>query len=610
MLEHIQTIWKLLGNERKIFGAAIGSLILASFFLYSVPFIPQAVMDGVLPQPKSGVEPSSLVQNVVHLLGGRSWLLENLWFAACTIIFLSMIAGLFTYLRGRLAAFATERIIRRLRDQIFDHLQHLPARFFEKSETGDLVQRCTSDVETIRLFLSTQITEIGRALIMFFLPLPFMFALSPSMTWASIAFIPFIAGFSFIFFVRIQNVFRETDEAEGKLTAVLQENLTGIRVVRAFARQDFESTKFDACNARHRYLHNHLYLLLSKFWAISDLLCFLQKGLVLGVGVFLLSQGSLGVGGLYFFLAVVYMFLWPVRMMGRILTDVGKALVAIERIYAILDTQPESMDSIKRVHSSESIALSFEDVSFSYHPDADPVLRHISFAVQPGQTLAIVGPSGSGKSSILRLITRLYSPTSGEIRVGKRSWMECSEKELRSQMAIVMQNPFLYSKSIEENIKIARADATHEDVVRVAQMACVHHSISSFEQQYETSVGEQGVTLSGGQRQRIAIARALLQDAPLLLLDDAMSAVDTQTEQSILSTLHKESGKRTTILVAHRLSTVQHADQILVLREGQITQSGTHQELLSEDGWYRSLWNIQSAVAQEGEHDARSVHAA
>ncbi len=423
---------------------------------------------------------------------------------------------------------------------------------------------------------------------MMIVPIPLMLALDPRMTLVSVLVIPPIVIFSIVFFRRVRSAFKQVDEAEGKMTSTLQENLTGIRVVRAFARQEYEKEKFEARNAVHRDLDFRLYKLMAWYWSTSDLMCMGQKALVLAAGGYWLATGQLKVGAFYFFLAVVNMFIWPVRMMGRILTELGKATVSIGRIGEILEKARET-DPVKTevgTVAGRRGEVVFERVIF-HHGGEKHILDDISFRISPGQTVALLGPSGAGKSTIVNLLLRFYDPESGVIRLDGQDIGTMERKAVRSQIAVVMQEPFLYSKTLRENIRLGRQSAPEEEIEEAASMACVHASILEFEKGYDTLVGERGVTLSGGQRQRVAIARALLGNTPILILDDALSAVDTETESMILEALARRRGKHTTILIAHRLSTLMSADRILVLDHGRLIQEGTHASLLEEDGLYR-----------------------
>jgi len=339
MTSKYRLIWQLMEGERLRYSAAILSLVIASCFLYLVPLVPTVVLDGVI-----AVNPatSGLTARVVEMAGGREYLRSNLWLAVLATVAFTAIAGIFTHLRGRLAGMASESITRRVREKLYDQLQHLPCSFYDRAQTGDLVQRCTSDVDTLRMFLIDQVVEIGRAALMLLIPLPLMFAVDARMAGISLILIPPITAFSLVFFNKVRSRFEAVDQAEGRMSSTLQENLTGIRVVRAFARQQYEIQKFATRNGEHRNLHYALYRLLATFWAVSDLMCMTQIAVVLSAGGWWLATGSLAVGSFMFFLMVVNMFLWPVRMMGRILTELGKATVAIGRINDILGTPTES----------------------------------------------------------------------------------------------------------------------------------------------------------------------------------------------------------------------------------------------------------------------------
>jgi ATP-binding cassette subfamily B protein len=593
MLSTLRRVWSTLAGQRLRYAAAIGSLVLASCCLYLAPLIPQAVLDGVL-APGQTQEPSASTRWVVEALGGADYLAGNLWWPALVFLAISAVAGVFTYLRSRLAADASQSIVRRVRDQVYDHLQHLPCGYFDGAETGDLIQRCTSDVETLRKFLSSQVVEIGRALIMLLVPIPLMLAIDARMTGLSLLLIPVVSAFSFFTFRRIKVAFTAADEAEGTMTARIQENLTGIRVVRAFARQDHEQALFQARNAEHRGLDYRLYVLLARFWACSDLLCFVQKGLVVGAGAWWISQGSLAVGAFFYFLTAVNLFMWPVRQMGRILADLGKAVVALERLDEILtapvEAEPEQLPDAEGLEG----AVEFEGVSFAH--GEQHVLRDVSFSLPAGQTLAILGASGSGKSTIVNLLLRLYDYEAGSIRLGGHELNTLGRKQVRRHVAVVMQQPFLFSKNLRDNVRLGRGEANHEQVVLATTSACVHRTIEAFDDGYETVVGERGVTLSGGQRQRVALARALIQRPALLILDDALSAVDTETEASILSSIRAARSRQTTILIAHRVSTVMDADQILVLDQGGVVERGDHASLLGQGGVYAGLFQAQTAL--------------
>lgn len=594
-------LWQLTQGYRLVFSMAILSMAVGYLFMFGVPLVAKFSIDAI-EQGDALIAPLWLEFIARGIsFGGDPGMLQYLVLAALATVGLTAIAGIFLYMRGRWSAVASEGIIRRLRDRIFSHLEHLASSYHDKADTGDLLQRCSSDMETVRVFLAGQVIEISRAILMLIVVLPILFALDVRMAWLSLAVMPLLLVFATLFFRRVKTLFLTVDESEARMTTVLQENLTGIRVVRAFARQDFEIDKFAERNAEFRDLNQRLIALLGLYYGMSDMICLGQIGLLLIVGATWAIDGSLSIGTLFAFLTYESMIIWPIRHLGRVLTDSGKAIVSMGRIAEVLAEPEESQDETDPGKALEG-KITFEHLGFGFQPGR-PVLTDVTFDVEPGQTLALLGPPGSGKSTIAQLLMRLYDYDSGSIRMDGMELKGLSRKYVRSQISIVLQEPFLYSASILDNLRVGRMDATFDEVMQAARDACIHDSIERFPRGYESMVGERGVTLSGGQRQRIALARALLKQPPILILDDALSAVDTDTEAQILHALKTTRRGKTNIIVAHRLSTVMHADKILVLHEGQIVQEGAHQELAGQEGIYRSLCEIQGAIQDQIEAD-------
>ncbi|MDY7010730.1 MAG: ABC transporter ATP-binding protein [Planctomycetota bacterium] len=596
-------LWGLMSGQRLRYAAAIAAMVVSAATAFLPPLIGRWTIDYVISAKE--LNAPQFVRDLVDRIGGRDLLEHRLWIPALAIVVMAAISGLFMYLKGRWASIASESIARKLRRLLYDHLQHLPCSYHDRAETGDLIQRCSSDVETVRLFLATHVVEVGRGGIMLAVAVPVMLAMNVRMALLAMVLLGPILVFSIVFFIKVKNVFKRMDEAEGAMTAMLQENLTGIRVVRAFARQEFECEKFSEKNAIYRNRWRNLMHIMSWFWSCSDVLSMTQVGIVLMAGGYYIAlgepRGGISIGTFLAFFMFVNMYLWPIRQMGRIMAELGKAMVSIGRISEILNEKREDYgDKGKNVGQQAERAggeIVFDNVSF-FHGDEE-VLHDVSLHVEPGSTLAILGPSGSGKSTLINLLLRLYDYRDGAIRLDGRELREMDRKFVRSQIGVVLQEPFLYSRSLRENIKLSRSAAHDEEMVEAASAAGVHDAIVDFDSGYDTVVGERGVTLSGGQQQRVALARAILKKPPILILDDALSSVDTRTENLILQALRRRHGKQTTLIIAHRLSTLMEADNIIVLEDGRITQAGAHQDLLKQPGLYRRLWEKQSYVEEQ-----------
>ena len=588
----MKKLLKLTKGNRLLYMTAIISIAAATFIAMLEPMIIKVTIDSVI-----GNKPLDVpvpIERFVMLLGGTSVLFKNLWICSLSLVILTCIRGVFLFLRGKLSAEAAENIARNMRVKLYDHIQNLPYEYHVKAESGDLIQRCTSDVDTVRKFFATQMVEIGRAFFIVTFAIIMMLSLNKKMTVIAMLIVPVIFIFSYVFFYKIKNTFEKADSQEGVLTSVLQENLSGVRVVKAFGRQNFEIEKYEKENMKYRDLNFNLVKLLSTYWSTSDILCMTQIGLVLVSGIYFAVNGEISLGTLVVFNTYEGMLLWPVRQLGRILSDMGKMSVSLKRISNIIDV-PVEQEYGKALKPDIKGEISFEHVNFEYEDDNE-ILRDISFTVKKGETVAIVGPTGSGKSSLVHLLLRLYEYNSGSIKVDGIELKDIERKHMRSNVGIVLQEPFLYSRTIKENIKMAKVDSKDIEIHNAATVADVHNVITSFEKGYDTIVGEKGVTLSGGQRQRVAIARTLIKDMPILIFDDSLSAVDAETDRVIREKLKKKSKDNTTFIISHRISTVMDADKIIVLNHGKIENIGTHKMLIKKDGIYKRIWEIQTSL--------------
>ncbi len=523
---------------------------------------------------------------------------------ALAIVGFNALHGLLTYVRGKWAAEASEGIVRRLRHELYSHLERLPSAYYDRADTGDLVQRCSSDVETVRVFLAAQVVEIARVAFFLAIATPLMLSQDLRMSVVSLAVTPVLLVFAVLFFRRVRQLFERVDASEGRLTTLLQENLTGIRVVRAFGQQPFEIGRFHERNGELRDLEYRLFTALSNYWALSDVLVLLQLGLALVGGGYFVLQGEISVGTWVFFSWLVRTIIWPVRQIGRVLVDSGKASVAIDRIQAVLGEPLETVEPVPEWPIRGDIEV--HDLVFRYHA-GPPALDRLSLTIRSGEVIALLGPPGSGKSTLVNLLVRLYDYEQGSIKIGGQELKEINRDAVRSAFGVVLQDPFLYSRTVRENVAIGHISAADQEIEESARAADIHENIMDFAEGYATRVGERGVTLSGGQRQRVAIARALLKSPMFLVLDDSLSAVDTKTESRILRALAARKGQQTTILIAHRVSSTRLADRIFVLDGGRLIQQGTHDELVTSDGPYRRWMDIQGALEEEIERDLQGA---
>ena len=503
-----------------------------------------------------------------------------------------------SYIQDSRLPMGSERFVKSLRDALYSRIQRLPYSWHVQNSTGDIIQRCISDVEIVRAFVMDQLLELLGTLFMIVTCVVIMFTMNVKMALLATAFVPVIVGYSVLFFRHMSGRYEKADEAEGALSAVVQENLTGVRVVRAFGREKTELDKFREKNNHYTNLWLSVGDWMSAFYTLGDMMSILQVFAIVVLGVHLCVAGEVSLGVYLAFVSYTRELTLPVRRLGRTISEMSKANVSIDRLLYILESEEE--------RSTETPAqadlhgeIRFEHVSFAY--EEKRVLRDVSFSIPGGKTLGVFGGTGSGKSTIALLLARLYDPDTGRITIGGVDTKDMDLGELRRGVGVVLQEPFLFSRTLAENIAITREDATREDVERAAQDACLDASVGEFVNGYETIVGERGVTLSGGQKQRTAIARTLLSGAPVMVFDDALSAVDAKTDEAIRTRLRTAAGDATLILIAHRVATLMQADRIIVLEDGQIVESGTPDELLAQGGAFARAAAMQAAMGEEAQ---------
>jgi len=590
---------KKAGKWRWLLAVSVLATLLGTLFSFLLPQVIRVTVDSIL-----GSKPYDLpavVTGFIESHWSREYLRGHLYIPAAFAAALAILSGFMNYLRRYEAGRFAEGTVKDLRDSLFSRIARLPFSWHIKVQTGDIVQRCTSDIETIRSFLSMQLVELTRVIIMVVTAALMMLTINVRLTMITLFFIPVITGYSVFFYAKAGKRFMKADEAEGVLMTTVQENLTGVRVVRAFGREAYEFEKFNRANEAFSKLWLRLGDILSIYWGVGDFVTGMQNAIILLLGVVFVVQGQgLTLGGLIAFMSYNAQITWPIRSLGRILSEMSRTGVSVGRIRDILEETPET-DPPDALCPKLSGELEFKDVTFSYG-DGAPVLKNVSFKVPKGSTLAILGTTGSGKSSIAHLLTRLYDlpEGSGEVSIDGIDIRSIARDCLRRQVGLVLQEPFLFSRTIFENIRAAR-DLTPEQVRDCAATAAVDEAILSFDKGYDTIVGERGVTLSGGQKQRVAIARMLAQEPAVMIFDDSLSAVDTVTDAKIREALTERLGRKTTILISHRATTLMEADFIIVLDEGKIVEQGTHQELMKKGGMYSRVVSLQSSLSEDVE---------
>lgn len=572
-------LWRLMTGYRLIYLGAALSLGIAAVSKTGVYILLRYFADHVIGQP------------------GANRLLPLI---ALGFIGLATFEGSFTYFSGRMAAYTAENIARSLRNYLFDHIQRLPFAYFDKMQTGELIQRSTSDVDALRRFFADQAIGVGRIILLFTVNFTALLLLNVRLALFSIIVVPLVVLVSIWFFRKVTRAYEAYQEQDAVLSTTLQENLSGVRVVKAFARQDYEIAKFEKDNWEKFRRGRRLLIMHSAFWPLSDILCGAQMLAGFALAAVMTINGAISVGTYLAYAGLVVWLIWPMRNLGRLIVQTSTGLVSYDRVMAIIRQAREPLSEGKYL-PSQSVRgeIKFENVGFHYASET-PILEDITFSCQPGDVVALLGSTGSGKTSLVNLLPRFYDYTSGRITLDGIELTDYPRDFLRRQIGIVEQEPFLFSRTIRENIVYGVGrQVSDEEVFTAARAAAIHDVILTFPEGYNTLLGERGVTLSGGQKQRVAIARTLLRDPRILILDDATSSVDTETEAAIRSALNSLMLGRTSFIIAHRIQSLMNANLILVLDKGRIIQRGTHAELLKVDGPYRQIYEIQTRIESE-----------
>jgi ATP-binding cassette subfamily B protein len=568
---------------------------------YRLPFVLANLLVGGAAAAK--IATFLLIQYFVDSVLGKTTDASQLWGIALGFVGLAALEGLCTFGSGRLAAHTAESIAQRLRNYLYDHLQKLSFTYYDTHQTGEIVQRVTSDVDELRRFYAQQSVEGGRIVLLFVIIWAVLLRLDWQLGLLSVIAIPVIVALSLFFFGKIGKRYEAYQAQEAKISTHLQENLTAVRVVKAFARQNYEKQRFAKENWRKFELGKNYAFLHALFWPISDLVIACQMAGGLTAGALFTLSGRLTLGSYLAYAWLLVWLLYPMRNLGRLITEMSTALVSYNRLTDLLVVAREPLTAGQYPSDPSHVmqgALEFRQVGLTYPGANSPALQDISFSIQPGQTVGLIGATGAGKSSLCHLLLRFYEYNSGEILLDGRPLNQYRRDYLRQQIGIVQQEAFLFSRTIRDNINFSLSQPAPEpQLYAAAQAAAVHHVILEFPQQYQTMVGERGVTLSGGQKQRLALARVLLKDPRILILDDTTSAVDAATEADIQAALQDLQKGRTTFIIAHRIQSVQAADLILVLDKGRVVQRGQHAELLAQPGLYRQIAALQSQIEAE-----------
>lgn len=586
-----------LKGSKRIFALSMLMAAVSALADMLSPQIVRLAVDNVISHNSGSSDP--ILVKLSSFLGGTDYLRANIWVLALSLIAVALLKAVSIYLFRVSNTAASEKLTKTMRDTLFVHVEHLPFSWHMKHRTGDIIQRCTSDIDTLKGFISEQMTSIFRIVILLAFSIAFMSGMNVPLTLIAMAPVPVILAYSVSFHKKIGAAFLDCDENEGKLSSIAQENLTGVRVVRAFGRERQERDRFFAQNEYYTGLWMKLARPLSMYWSIGDVISGTQILLITVFGSVFCIKDRMLPGEFIAFLSYASMLTWPVRMLGRLIAEMSKAGVSIDRIADIMRSKEEK-ETGKALKAPMDGDIVFDNVSFSYD-NGPEVLKNVSFKVSKGTTVGILGGTGSGKSTLMLLLDKLYElpESNGSITVGGTDIRDIETKHLRENIGMVLQEPYLFSRTIAENIAITREKADMKKIVEASRAACLDETVKAFSKGYETFVGERGVTLSGGQKQRAAIARTLIRDTPILIFDDSLSAVDTETDAKIRASLEKRFGSACVFLISHRITTLSRADNIVVLDKGRVIEQGSHDTLKNAGGLYQKICEIQSGAETE-----------
>ena len=591
-------------------------LLIFSRITYSmIPLFTQYVLKRLLEQPGVGdtevYNQVNLPEIFIRFFESANSFLNEILYVAIILMALQFVRFLFRFIELSIRGFVRHTMGQNLRLKMYEHIQKLPYKFHNNTDSGDLIQRSTSDIETSVNFLSRTLMDMIFLLSTLVFGAYQLYVLNGTLTIILLTIIPFVGVASVWYFRKNDKMYHDVEEAESKMMTVIQENLSSARIVRAFGNEAYEIEKLRIKNDHHRDMRLRTGKIVSKFWGTMDFIGISQYVLVIGLGIYFMNQNQMDAAQIAAALGLVGMLIWPIRGLGHILNDYAKALAASKRIYEILNLETEY---VKNGTMTPEIKghLVFEHVSFKFDDTENILFKDLSFEILPGETVAFIGRTGSGKSTLMNMLMRMYEYQSGHIYLDGVELRDIEKTYLRSHLGVVLQEPFLFSKTVYDNIAIANKKADRSKIMMAAQAASLEKDIKTFQQGYDTLVGEKGTTLSGGQKQRVAIARVLVSEKPVLIFDDALSAVDTQTDLLIREALSKMNKKQTTLIITHRMTTAKEADKIIVIDQGFVQAVGNHEVLSKQAGLYQELWKIQGKLEEDflktlegGDEDAR-----
>ncbi|MFC4404727.1 ABC transporter ATP-binding protein [Gracilibacillus xinjiangensis] len=515
-------------------------------------------------------------------------------YLALTFIGLMVIKGIANFSQQYLGDLFGVKSVYVLRDELYKKLQRLSFTYYDNARTGDLMSRLTMDVEGFRFFLAAGFKELIRVVLLIVISLSVMFYYSVPLAIVTMAVMPFLAIIVYRFDRKVHPAFRSIRQSLGRLNTRIQENVSGMNTVKSLSKEDFEIDRFSTNNINYREVNIKTSNIWAKYFPLMEFIGNVSMVALLVYGGYLVINDQLAIGELVAFFSLVSYILGPLMHLGFIVNQFSQAKASGERLLEILEAKEDIVEDDQSIGVEQFKGhVTFRDVSLTYIADDDAALRNISFDAPPGKVMGLIGPTGAGKTSITQLITRFYEPDQGEVLVDGIPTNAYELKGLRKHIGFVLQESFLFSTTIKANIAYGNPDASMEEIIAAAKRAQAHDFIMEMPKGYDTMLGERGMGLSGGQKQRIAIARAILIDPKILVLDDATSAVDMETEFLIQKALKEVMKDRTTFIIAHRISSLKHADEIIVLNEGSIVERGTHNQLIQQNGAYRRIYDIQ-----------------